>query len=56
MKIVIIVFLNRGDECQSICNSNTKKATGNFSAAGAGIEDGDADVDSDDIMMMTTKW
>ena len=56
MKIVIIVFLNRGDECQSICNSNTKKATGNFSAAGAGIEDGDADVDSDDIMMMMTKW
>ena len=30
MKIVIIVFLNIGDECQSICNSNTKKATGNF--------------------------
>ena len=27
-----------------------------FSAAGAGIEDGDADVKSDDIMMMTTKW
>ena len=27
-----------------------------FSTAGACIEDGDADVDSDDIMMMTTKW
>ena len=30
MKIVIIVFLNIGNECQSICNSNTKKAIGNF--------------------------
>ena len=27
-----------------------------FSAAGTGIKDGDADVDSDDITMMTTKW
>ena len=26
-----------------------------FNAAGAGIEDGDADDDCDDIMMMTTK-
>ena len=30
IKIVIIVFLNIGDECQSMCNSNTKTATGNF--------------------------
>ena len=30
MKIVIIVFLNIDDDCQSICNSNTKKAMGNF--------------------------
>ena len=27
-----------------------------FSAAGTGIEDGGADVDSDDITMVTTKW
>ena len=27
-----------------------------FNAAGSGIEDGDADDDYDDIMMMTTKW
>ena len=27
-----------------------------FSAAGTGIEDGDTDVDSDDITMMMTKW
>ena len=27
-----------------------------FSAAVAGAEDVDADVDCDDIMMMTTKW
>ena len=30
MKILIIVFLNIADDCQSMCNSNTKKATGNF--------------------------
>ena len=30
IKIVIIVFLNIGDECQSICNSNTKKTTANI--------------------------
>ena len=27
MKIVSIIFLNIGDESESICNSNTKKAT-----------------------------
>ena len=36
---VIILFLNIGDECQSICNDNTMKVTG--------IEDSD-DIDSDD--------
>ena len=58
MKIVIIVFLNISDDCQSICNSNTKKATGNFQCRGCRYwsEDGDANVDSDDIMMMMTKW
>ena len=60
IKIVNIVFLDIGNECQSICNSNTnwgrQRVYVIFSAAGTGIEDGDTDVDSDDIMMMTTKW
>ena len=28
MEIAIIVFLNTGDECQSICNGNTINITG----------------------------
>ena len=30
IKLVIIVFLNIGDECQSICIRYTKTATSNF--------------------------
>ena len=47
---VIIVFLNIGDECQSISNDNTMKVTGNAYTcnAGGGIEDGDDNVDNDD--------
>ena len=34
---VIIVFLNIGDECQSICNGNTMKVTGNAKCCDGGI-------------------
>ena len=56
MKILIIVFLNIADDCQSICNRTLRRQRVIFSTAGACIEDGDADVDSDDIMTMTTEW
>ena len=46
---MIIVSLNIGDECQSICNGNTMVATGNAKFwAGVGTENGDDDADSDD--------
>ena len=43
---VIIVFLDIGDECQSICNGNTMYGGNNV--AGGVIEDCDDDVNSDD--------
>ena len=45
---VIIVFLNIGDVCRSVCNDNTMKLTVNDKCYGWGIGEGYDDVDSDD--------
>ena len=41
-------WLSIGDECQSICNGNTMKASVMRRAVGGGIEYGDDELDSDD--------
>ena len=46
---MIVVLLNIGDECQSVCNGYTMVATGNAKFWGCiSIEIGDDDADSDD--------